>query len=73
RRLREESIEIILAEVTDDLFTAIPRHSYTSNSTFITSTRHYALSNHAPHSVAHSVRSLLAVLTSPAPAFRLPL
>ncbi|WP_206750630.1 hypothetical protein, partial [Halorubrum sp. GN11GM_10-3_MGM] len=41
RRLREESIEIILAEVTDDLFTAIPRHSYTSNSTFITSTRHY--------------------------------
>ena len=41
RRLCEESIEIVLTEVTDDLFAAIPRHTHSSDSTFITFTRHY--------------------------------
>jgi hypothetical protein len=39
-RLCEESIKIVLTEVTDNLFTSISGHTHASNSIFITSTRY---------------------------------
>ena len=39
-RLREESVEIILTEVMDDLFAATSRHTFTTDSSFITFPKH---------------------------------
>ena len=40
-RRSEEPIKIVHTEVTDDLFTAVTRHAYSTTATSITSPTHY--------------------------------